>query len=125
MTRLQIKLFNWLAVISWCTVIFYFSAQPNLKSEFQPFWDLILRKGAHMAEYFVLTFLLFRALSPYKLSFRNCCMFSIFCSLAYSISDEFHQSFVGGRVASPIDVGVDSLGMIGFIILKLLEKKEH
>ena len=126
MTAKVTKLFlNWLVVVLWLAVIFYFSNQPNLKSEFQPFWDLVLRKGAHMAEYFVLTFLLFRALNQCKLSLRNLFIVSALCSLAYAISDEFHQSFVGGRVASPIDVSIDSFGIIGFVVLKLLEKREY
>jgi len=114
---------NWLAVILWLAVVFYFSAQPNLKSEFEPLWDLILRKGAHMAEFFVLTFLFFRALSPYKFKLSHLFLISVLCSLAYAIFDEFHQSFVGGRVASPKDVLIDSFGIIGFVVLKVFEKK--
>jgi VanZ family protein len=104
-------------------LIFYFSSQPNLKSELAPFWDLILRKIAHMAEYFVLAFLLFRALDQYRISFKNSIITAGFLALAYSVSDEFHQSFVARRVASFIDVCIDGLGIISFVFLKFFEKR--
>jgi hypothetical protein len=32
-------------------------------------------------------------------------------SLAYACTDEYHQTFVEGRTGTPIDVGVDTVGM--------------
>ena len=64
-------LLNWLAVLIWLAVIYYFSAQSDLKSELEPFWDMFFRKIAHISEFFVLAYLFFRALSGYKLNYKN------------------------------------------------------
>jgi hypothetical protein len=61
---------RWLAVIVWMGVIFLLSAIPSLSSPFEPFYDVILRKFAHMAEYAILTALLFWALRLH-LKFRG------------------------------------------------------
>ncbi|MGL5356862.1 MAG: VanZ family protein [Cetobacterium sp.] len=38
----------------------------------------------------------------------------------YAISDEYHQSFVNGRGASPYDVGIDSFGgALGIALSKI------
>ena len=56
----------------------------------------------------------------------------IFCVL-YAATDEFHQSFVGGRGPSVRDVGIDSLGVliatilldVGQKLVKLLKGRRH
>ena len=56
----------------------------------------------------------------------------IFCVL-YAATDEFHQSFVGGRGPSVRDVGIDSLGVLiatilldaGQKLVKLLKGRRH
>src|SRR5215831_9558145 len=53
---------RWLAVVFWMGVIFTLSAIPSLASPFEPLQDFILRKFAHIAEYMILTALLFWAL---------------------------------------------------------------
>lgn len=84
---------------------------------------LLIRKGAHMAEYAVLFFLDHRALrmedtkhpGPYAL---------ILCAL-YAVTDEWHQSFVAGRGPSLIDVGIDTLGAgIGWAFVTYLRHKK-
>ena len=113
---------NWLVVLFWMGVIYYFSDQPNLKSELEPIWDLVFRKIAHMAEYFVLAYLLFRACNKTGFKPKRSLVYAVFFSLTYAISDEYHQSLVGGRTASPVDVFVDSLGIFGFIILNIIKR---
>jgi len=122
MAKFQIKLLNWLAVAAWLGVIFYFSAQPDLKSSLEPSWDYIFRKIAHMAEFFILAYLFFRALSASKLSLIQLLLISFLLSLAYAGFDEWHQNQVAGRVASIKDVGIDGLGILSFTILRLLQK---
>jgi VanZ family protein len=46
----------WLPVVIWAGFIFYLSSVPNLKTNLK--YDFILRKTAHIAEYFILTLLL-------------------------------------------------------------------
>jgi VanZ family protein len=92
----------WLPVIVWAAVIFVLSSIPHLGTGLG-FWDLVLRKGAHASEYAILGALLLRALSrePHALA----------AGIAYAASDEVHQHFVGGRHASPVDVGIDAVGV--------------
>ena len=113
---------NWLAVLLWLGVIYYFSSQPNLKSELEPIWDLIFRKIAHLAEFFVLAYLLYRSLSSNGLKGKNLLLISFFLSLTFAVLDEWHQSQVAGRLASPVDVLVDSVGILFFVALQLKVK---
>ena len=51
----------WLPPVVWMILIFVMSAQPDLPEASRPGWDLLLKKGAHMAEYAILLWLLWRA----------------------------------------------------------------
>jgi VanZ family protein len=85
-------------------VIFFLSAQEDLNSGLGV-WDTIGRKLVHMATYGVLWWLWYRALglrSPAA---------AIAITLAYAVSDEFHQTFVEGRHGSPVDVLIDAAGV--------------
>ena len=94
---------HWLPVVLWAGVIFALSSIPSLGTGLGT-WDLVLRKCAHVTEYAVLAFLLIRALG------REAPALAL--GVAYAASDEFHQSFVRGRHASPIDVAIDSVGLL-------------
>ena len=94
---------NWLPVLLWAAVIFAFSSIPSLGTGLGT-WDTLLRKGAHMAEYAVLALLLARALG------REAPAFAL--GVLYAASDELHQAFVRGRHASPVDVAIDSVGLL-------------
>jgi len=85
-------------------VIFAFSAQPDLDTGLGAF-DLVLRKLVHMVEYGLLWWLWWRALGYEKPGVAAA------IAIAYAVSDEFHQSFVEGRVGSPVDVLIDSAGV--------------
>jgi len=126
MNNLQKIILNWLAVFLWMGVIYYFSNQPDLKSELQPFWDLIFRKIAHMAEYFILAYLLYKAYNQTGVGLRPALFFAAFISVAYAVSDEWHQGFVDGRTASSVDVIIDSVGIFIFVIMQTYQlKKMH
>jgi len=99
---------HWLPVLLWAGVIFALSAIPSLGTGLGT-WDVILRKGAHMTEYAVLALLLVRALG------REAPALAL--GILYAASDELHQAFVRGRHASPIDVAIDTVGLlIGLIV---------
>ena len=85
-------------------LIFFLSAQPNLSSGLGD-WDLILRKGAHMTEYGLLALLWWRALRT-KRPLPGAAI-----AVAYSATDEFHQTFVTGRHGTPTDVLIDAIGV--------------
>jgi VanZ family protein len=99
----------WLPVVLWAAVIFALSSIPHLGTGLGT-WDTVLRKGAHVTEYAILGLLLLRATGREAPAFL--------LGVAYAITDEFHQHFVSGRHSSPIDVAIDSAGvLIGILVL--------
>jgi VanZ family protein len=92
----------WLPVVAWAALIFAFSSIPSLSSGLGT-WDTVLRKGAHLGEYAVLGALLFRALGRDSAA--------LLAGVAYAATDELHQHFVAGRHASPVDIGIDAIGL--------------
>ncbi|MFQ3675143.1 MAG: VanZ family protein [Endomicrobiia bacterium] len=115
----------WLPVILWSSVIFFWSSIPYLKISVLEFWDIVLRKLAHITEFAILTFLYYRAINknnePQK--FMNH-FWPIFLTLVFAITDEIHQHFVPGRVCSWKDVLIDSVGILvgSFVYLKTRKK---
>jgi VanZ family protein len=89
-------------------VIFLLSGQPSDNVD-RAWWDFLLRKLAHVTEYAVLTLLSWRALRG--LGVKRALAAAVLVSLAYSCTDEFHQTFVDGRHGTPVDVLIDSIGM--------------
>jgi VanZ family protein len=95
-------------VVAWAALIFALSSIPGLSTGLEV-WDTILRKCAHTLEYAVLGALLLRT----RISWPAALAFGI----AYAASDEVHQRFVRGRHASPVDVGIDAIGLaIGILV---------
>ncbi len=103
----------WLPVVAWAGLIFALSSIPDLGTGLGT-WDLVLRKGAHAAEFAVLGLLLVRALG------REAAALAV--GIAYAASDELHQHFVPGRQGSLLDVALDSVGVaVGvYAVRKLL-----
>jgi VanZ family protein len=91
-------------------VIFLLSAQPSDHVD-RAWWDILLRKLAHVTEYAALTALWWRALCGLGMRFRLSLALAIAISLGYAATDEFHQTFVDGRTGTPVDVLIDSIGM--------------
>ncbi len=113
--RVDRRIVYHVAAILWMAVIFYFSSLPDLKSSLPSLWDFIFRKIAHMIEYGILYALWWRSFAH---RWKSLSWVFVICIL-YAISDELHQSFVHGRVASPIDVCIDICGMtIAYALLK-------
>lgn len=98
----------WILVILYVILIFYLSSGPVTVD--LPGSD----KLYHMAEYGILSFLLYNALSssfkrerPWKIV-----LLAIILTVLYGISDEFHQLFVPSRSADVYDVVADASGAI-------------
>ena len=80
----------------------------------------LVRKAGHLIEYAILALLAARAFrtSTRELLRTRWFWVSLLFVVAYSLSDEFHQSFVPSRTASIYDSMIDSVG--GFVALVLL-----
>lgn len=98
-------------------VVFLLSAQPNLNSGLRE--DFFLRKCAHVTEYVVLTLLWARALAGLwpDLGARRAAAGAATIALLWAASDEWHQTFVEGRVGAVHDVGIDAIGMAIALVL--------
>jgi VanZ family protein len=100
---------TWLPVVAWAAVIFALSSIPSLGTGLG-FWDLVLRKLAHLTEFAILGALLGRALPDVP---------AFLAGVAYAVTDELHQHAVDGRVGSPLDVGIDAVGvLVGIVALR-------
>lgn len=88
-------------------LIFVLSDQPDLSTGLG-LWDLILRKIAHMSVYLALTLLWLRALAP---ATPGALALAVAIAFLFAVSDEYHQTFVEGRHGSPVDVGIDTIGI--------------
>ena len=106
-TRSRLAL--WAPVVAWAALIFALSSIPSLNSGLGG-WDYVLRKLAHMTEYAILALLVLRATGSYGLALS--------LAVAYAVSDEIHQTFVRGRHGSPVDVAIDSVGIVIALALR-------
>lgn len=87
--------------------------------------EFLLRKVAHFTEYFILSFIFYRAMivSGSKIK-KSIIVTSIFCFL-YAVSDEIHQLFVPGRVFAVRDIIIDTSGaLLGMAIVGLKNYKK-
>ena len=96
-------LWLWLPVLAWAGLIFALSAQSNLRTELG-IWDLVLRKIGHAVEFGVLALLVLRATRSLPLA--------LVAASGYAATDEYHQSFVEGRVGTPKDWAIDTAGVL-------------
>lgn len=117
----------WLPLVTWMLVIFFFSNRPTgTASAFDPL-DFVIKKTAHLTEYAFLTILLFRAIYQawnYKFKLEFLENWSIVFCFLYAVSDEWHQSFIGGRTATIRDILIDFIGiMIGVSIIKIVKNQ--
>jgi len=101
----------WAPVAVWLLAIFIVSAQPTLPQLEQPLADRVLKAVSHAMEYAVLGYLLWRPMTDRgrKQDLRVLAIPWFLCCL-YAMSDEYHQSFVPGRVADWADVAADAIG---------------
>ena len=82
--------------------------------------QLVVRKVGHITEYGILAMLLWRGLrrgTRFQARVSILFLLAWLAATIFAVTDEFHQSFVPLRTASPIDVMIDICGaMIGLII---------
>ena len=84
---------------------------------------LLIRKAGHLTEYAILAWLAARAFrtSSNELLHRRWFLVALLLVALYSLSDEFHQSFVPSRGASLLDCAIDSIGgltMLSFLAVR-------
>ena len=71
----------------------------------------IIRKMAHFTEYFIFSIFLRRGLRGKNLGWTlRWAIWAVVIAAGYAALDEFHQSFVSSRTASPWDALLDTVG---------------
>lgn len=82
---------------------------------------LVIRKGAHFAEFALLGFCLMLHIDAIgrKIALKFPWLMAWAIGTAYAVTDELHQFFVGGRNAAAVDVCIDSCGVIAGVALML------
>lgn len=142
--RCKIKLIvSWLIVVLYLTLIFAFSSQSGTQSNGiskgivqavvkytvqtntmhkssalnRANLNRILRKSAHFAEYFILSMLLFGALSKLDKKTGMVILITFTFCLLYAASDEIHQIFVPERSPKVTDVIIDTCGTATALVL--------
>lgn len=97
---------------------------PQLSEGTLKIFQLVVRKAGHFTEYAILALLAARAFRPSSRELLRNRWFwaSLLLIVAYSLSDEFHQSFYPSRTASIYDSMIDSLGGLTALILLAFRK---
>jgi VanZ family protein len=83
--------------------------------------NILFRKSAHIFVFGVLAFLFFKCLDSRRYSY----LFAWFFTVLYAAFDEWHQSFIPGRVAAIKDVMFDSIGaLVALLIVYFLARRK-
>ncbi len=86
----------------------------------------LVRKSAHFTEYFVFSVLLVRGLRGPERGWKwRWAIWAILIAAGYAALDEFHQSFVPSRTASPWDALLDTVGASIAQVVMLAGRKWH
>jgi len=89
-------------------VIFVLSAMPSDGTDRGPL-IFLSRKVGHFSEYALLLALWWRALIT-RVAGLGALALAFAIAVGYAATDEFHQTFVDGRVGTPRDVVLDAAG---------------
>ena len=86
---------------------------------------IVIRKGAHLTEYAIFALLAARAFrtSSRELLRNHWFLAALFLVVVYSLSDEFHQSFVPARTPSIYDSMIDTLGGLAALAVIAVRKR--
>ena len=124
------RLKSWLPPIAWACLISFFSTDafssehtsrfiipvlhlliPQASAETLELMHAIIRKTAHLTEYFIFSILLMRALRGQENGWKlRWAIWAVVIAAGYASFDEFHQVFVPSRTASPSDALLDTVG---------------
>ena len=105
---------RWLPALIVMLIIFIFSSQPSDNIPNFDWADKIVKKGGHIIGYASLALMFWHAIEMQSTKWWLAWLLAVL----FGISDEFHQSFVPGRHASPVDVILyDNVGaLLGILV---------
>jgi VanZ family protein len=139
------RIWRYVPLVIWMTVIFFASTSefsgantsriirpvllwlfPDIGEEKIRTVHFIVRKIAHFSEYAVFALLAARAFANASHEFlrRNFFYLTFFLIFIYSLTDEFHQSFVPTRVGTIYDSLIDTAGGLTALVLYTLWRRK-
>jgi VanZ family protein len=121
---------NWLQAIAWACMISVFSTDefssqrtsriiipvlhwlfPSASAQTLDLMHFVIRKMAHFTEYFIFSILLIHGVRGQDRGWKfRWAIWAVIIAGGYAALDEFHQSFVPSRTASPWDAILDTTG---------------
>lgn len=91
--------------------------------------EIVIRKGAHMSEYAVLTLTFIYGFYKSEFACSRIFIYSLLSTFLYACTDEAHQLLVGGRAGQFTDVLIDTSGgliavIFVYIIYNFIKKRK-
>ena len=139
MSKILTKRVSFILLVIWLVVIFVFSNMNGdvsyslstnvlngitnntlASSDIYDTLHLLLRKSAHVLEYFILSALIYNYLRFYNLKQNMLYLLVFIFNLVCSSLDELHQLLILDRDGRIFDVLIDSLGAIIFLIIIII-----
>jgi VanZ family protein len=100
---------------------------PHASERTVAIYQFATRKAGHLTEYFIFGLLCARVFrtSSRELLRQRWFWASLLLVVAYSLSDEFHQSFYPSRTASIYDCMIDSVGGLAALVLLAIRRRRE
>lgn len=116
--------------VIWMSLIFYFSSLPASSTGPDTVTFKVISKMIHFIIFGILSMLYLYSLKwrmPIQRTGMWVFILSLFLTIIYAITDEYHQSFSSGRYSSVKDVILDASGAVAFlgITYKLTGKRNN
>ena len=123
-------IFPILLSVIWMSLIFYFSSLPASSTGPDTLTFKVISKMIHFIIFGILSMLCLYSLKwrrPLQRTSIWVFILSLFLTIIYAITDEYHQSFSPGRYPSVKDIILDASGAIAFlgITYKLTGKRNN
>jgi VanZ family protein len=116
---------RWGPALAVMLIIYSASAQPKgstLMPDFGGWLDLLIKKSAHLLVYALLGVCFLRGLRGNSPGTRGALILAALLTLAFAVSDEYHQTFVASREGKWQDVVIDTAGASIALILRQLKQ---
>ena len=119
------ELRRWLPALAWMALIFILSSVSGLRASDNVEVERPLRVLAHLASYAALAGLVLYALAGLRRPRSVDVAIAYGITVAYGLTDEFHQAFVPNRTGRLDDLVVDAIGAaigltLGYVALRIL-----
>lgn len=122
--RLDLSIFE--GVFGWMAFTYNDSLVSVETLGVEGFIEFFIRKGAHVAVFFLLTCFYFIAIrKSIERTFKQNIAISFFAAVAYAITDEIHQGFTPNRTPFIGDVMLDAFGALAAVMLLVAIKRSN